>query len=360
MLQQTQVTTVIPYYKRFLKTFPNLKALATNKQDTVLHLWSGLGYYARARNLHACAKIIYRDYAGCFPSTIEALQNLPGIGRSTAGAILSFAMQTRAPILDGNVKRVFIRFHAIQQLGRKRPRLFPLLISPARETRADDDQRGALHCSPLDSPAPLSPLQAAEISYYAKKDLWPLVEHYLPQQNFTHYNQALMDIGSLICTRTKPKCNICPLQKHCEAFKQNLTDVLPLKKKPKILPIKKTYLLIIINNKQEILLEQRAPVGIWGGLWSFPECDKKSNIAINLQKLYGLKVNSKKSLLSFRHTFSHFHLDITPIVVTTQSISTQVMENKPIIWHNPHKTFKHGLPQPITRLLKYLRKGVIA
>ncbi len=307
MLQQTQVKTVIPYYQRFLKTFPTLKSLATSSQDTVLHLWSGLGYYARARNLHACAKIIYRDYAGCFPSTLEALQHLPGIGRSTAGALLSFAMRTRAPILDGNVKRVFIRFHAIKD---------------------------------------------------AEKDLWDLVENYLPKKNVAHYNQALMDIGSLICTRTKPACVSCPLQKQCEAFKQNLTNVLPLKKKQKTLPIKKTYLLIIFNNKQEILLEQRAPVGIWGGLWSFPECKNKT--LLNLQKNYGLKITSRKRLSTFRHTFSHFHLDITPLVITTEFISTQVMENKPIIWHNPHKPFKYGLPKPITRLLEYIEKGVIA
>ncbi len=310
MLQQTQVKTVILYYQRFIKIFPNLKALATSNIDTVLHLWSGLGYYARARNLHASAKIIQQNHAGRFPRTIEDLQQLPGIGRSTAGAILSFSMNTRAPILDGNVKRVFIRFHAIKN---------------SKKTN----------------------------------ELWELVEIYLPQKNIAQYNQALMDIGSLICTRTKPKCCNCPLQKHCQALKQNLTDVLPIKQKQKTSPIKKTYLLIIMNNKQEILLEQRAPVGIWGGLWCFPACDNPNNIETDLQKKYGLKIQSKKLLPAFRHTFSHFRLDITPIVLTTQFISTQIMENKPIIWHNPHTPFKYGLPQPITKLLKYFEKEVI-
>ena len=219
MLQQTQVTTVIPYYQKFLKSFPSLKSLAIAHEDNVLSHWSGLGYYARARNLHKTAKIIVEKYQGKFPQDIEEISSLPGIGRSTAGAILSFGMDTRAAILDANVKRVLSRFHAIEGLA----------------------------------------TQSTTI-----KELWRIAELYTPSARVNHYNQAMMDLGATICIRNKPSCHKCPLMQDCKAHALGREKDFPFKKIKKDKPLKKTRLLIIKNENNEILLEKRPPVGIWG------------------------------------------------------------------------------------------------
>jgi len=222
MLQQTQVSTVIPYYERFLQRFPDVQALAAAPIDEVLHLWTGLGYYARARNLHKAAQLLVERFDGEFPETVEEVAGLPGIGRSTAGAILSLSRQQRAVILDGNVKRVLSRFHAVGDTG------------SAQE-----------------------------------KILWQHAEAHTPQKRVHHFNQVMMDLGATVCTRAKPACLLCPLQSHCAALKEGEPTAYPAKKAARAVPEKSTTLLVLLNAEGEVLLEQRPPAGIWGGLWSF-------------------------------------------------------------------------------------------
>jgi len=305
MLQQTQVTTVIPYFEKFMRKFPTTKSLANAKLDDVLVLWAGLGYYSRAKNLHKAAQIIKNDFRGTFPNNLEELQELPGIGRSTAGAILSFAFKKPTAILDGNVKRIFIRFHGIR-------------VS-MNDTKA-------------------------------QKTLWKIAENYLPQKNIVAYIQDLMDPGATLCTRNKPKCHECPFQKNCEAYQTDKTKTLPLKIKRKILPIRKSYFLILQDQVQKILLVKRPPIGIWSNLWSLPEIKKLNKLELILNQ-YHLKMISQKKLSPFRHTFSHFHLDITPIMLHVRSKS-MIMENDQTTWINANNVRQFGLPKPVSDLLK--------
>ncbi len=307
MLQQTQVQTVIDYFNRFIQRFSSVEKLAAASLDEVLHLWTGLGYYSRARNLHKTAQIIATQYNGRFPDKVEQLQQLPGIGRSTAGAIASFAYQESAAILDGNVKRVFCRVFAVEGW------------------------------------AGLSNVQ---------KILWELVEKYKPKKNIAAYNQALMDIGALICTRSKPQCAICPLQKNCQAFINDLTDQLPTKKQKKIVPIRKTHFLIIENQQGHILLQQRPPAGIWGGLWCFPEIQSDKTVERWCQQQLGLQVKAIEQYKQFRHSFSHYHLDITALkmrVVGKQQHS--IGEPKQQIWFAGSKSPLIGFAAPVKKLL---------
>ncbi|HSW70342.1 MAG TPA: A/G-specific adenine glycosylase, partial [Gammaproteobacteria bacterium] len=221
MLQQTQVTTVIPYYQRFMERFPDIKTLANADEDTVMHYWSGLGYYRRARYLHAAAKKIMSDFHGKFPDNLADLITLPGIGRSTAGAILSIAFQKQAAILDGNVKRVLTRLHGI--------------------TDSIDE-----------------------------KTLWPLAEKYTPIHRTDHYAQAMMDLGATLCVRGKPRCEVCPFNKKCVAHTKDIAASLPIKKPRKSLPVHEATFLIL-RHKDLVLLEKRAPIGVWAGLWSLPQ-----------------------------------------------------------------------------------------
>src|SRR5690554_4896984 len=226
MLQQTQVATVIPYFERFMERFPSVQALAEADQDEVLKYWAGLGYYARARNLHKAAQQVCNEFGGQFPDTVEGLSQLSGIGRSTAGAIVSIAFQKRAAILDGNVKRVLARHHAIEG--------WPGQTETLRR-------------------------------------LWDHAEQHTPKLRSNHYTQAMMDLGATVCTRSKPACNRCPVANTCEAFAQANINAYPGRKPKKILPIKTVQLLMLRNPAGDILLQQRPVTGIWGGLWSFPE-----------------------------------------------------------------------------------------
>lgn len=311
MLQQTQVNTVIPYFQAFMKKFPTVKALAEAKEDEVLHHWTGLGYYARARNLHKTAKIIQQEYKGKFPQGAELLQTLPGIGRSTAGAIASFTMNERAPILDGNVKRVLARFAAVEGWSGE-PK--------------------------------------------ALKTLWDLAEYYTPHENLPAYTQAMMDLGAMICTRTKPQCDKCPLAKECVGYKQGNPTDYPGKKAKKALPEKETQFVLFVNGKQEVLLEKRAPAGLWGGLWCFPEYKGTEALSTWCKKQFGLSILSEEYWPTFRHTFSHFHLDITPLVLQVESIGRCVMENAAQVWYNPVKPKELGFAAPTQKLLQQLIK----
>lgn len=309
MLQQTQVNTVIPYYQRFIGHFPNIHALAHAETEQVFFLWAGLGYYQRARHAHQTAKIIVEKYAGHFPETIPALRELPGIGESTAGAIVSLAFNKYGPILDGNAKRVLARFNGLQDA----------------------------------------------LNAQMQKLLWNFAHYYTPKRPAA-YTQAIMDLGSLICTRAHPKCLSCPLNHHCIAYKKNLTEKIPLAKKSPSLP-KKQKTFFIFKHGSYILLSKRPMKGIWGGLWSFPEKDgnlSHKNLELFCEKHFSIPLLSARLLRSFKHTFTHFHLKIFPIVfeVTTLFEPSFLKDSKmSFLWYNLKKPIALGLPKPISSII---------
>ncbi len=307
MLQQTQVVTVIPYFNKFIKQYPTAKELANAPLDNVLSLWAGLGYYARARNLHKAAQQI--DKSG-FPETLDALVDLPGVGRSTAGAILSIAFSKSHAILDGNVRRVLARFKGIE---------------------------GWTGGSAVN------------------KQLWDLSEYYTPEERSADYTQAMMDLGATVCTRSKPLCLQCPLQIDCQALLQDKVHLLPTPKVSKKIPVKQLVFILATNKKGEVLLEKRPPVGIWGGLWSVPELESKLDILAWIEK-HDLTVHETKELTVKRHTFSHYHLDYLPIQLTVDSPTNNVMEADLRIWykHMQHKNI--ALPAPIKQLFDELKE----
>ncbi len=305
MLQQTQVKTVIPYYLKFTSHYPDIESLALAEQDDVLHLWTGLGYYARARNLHKTAQIIHQEHQNQFPKDSEGLQNLPGIGRSTAGAILSFAYGQDETILDGNVKRILCRCYQIQGWS--------------GHTKT-------------------------------QKHLWELIEALCPKQNCDHFNQALMDLGSSLCSRSKPDCQLCPLNQLCLAYNNKQTHLYPQSKAKIKKPTKATYLLVIKNTLGEYFLEKRPQKGIWGGLWSFPQVEQSKQIQLWLDKHHLVSTAEIIEKAEFKHTFSHYHLLITPIFITVKN-DYSVHELNQQLWFNPEKPLKLGLPAPIKKLI---------
>jgi A/G-specific adenine glycosylase len=309
MLQQTQVATVLPYYQRFMARFPTLAALADGDLDDVLHLWSGLGYYARARNLHAAARLVQARHGGRIPADLASIQALPGIGRSTAGAILALAAGQRHPILDGNVKRVLARFHAVAGWPGQR--------------------------SVLDS-------------------LWELAERYTPSHRVADYTQAMMDLGAMICTRSRPGCSACPLAAGCLAHTQGRETDYPGRKPRRQLPVRETRMLMLATGGGDVLLERRPPTGIWGGLWSFPECPPETEPADWCAEHLGLRVIAVEPWSTLRHTFSHFHLDITPVRATVADTANRVMDTGRFVWYNTHQPDERGLAAPVQRLLTIL------
>jgi len=309
MLQQTQVATVIPYYRRFMARFPDVQSLAAAHEDAVLHHWSGLGYYARARNLHKAAQVIASRHQGVFPLDIETVMQLPGIGRSTAGAILALAAGQVHPILDGNVKRVLARLHAVEG--------WP---------------------------------GAKEI----ENRLWNLARQYTPERRVAHYTQAIMDLGATLCTRGRPLCQRCPVQDNCLAFAQNRMKEFPTPKPRGSLPIRSTRLLLVRNTAEAVLLVKRPPAGIWGGLWSLPECDAGDDIMKWCRRHLGCSVSKERYWPSLRHTFSHFHLDIHPVLLRLNGKATSVMDDAGTVWYNPVEPQDLGLAAPVKRLLNQL------
>ena len=306
MLQQTQVNTVIPYYQRFLTRFPSPCSLAGAGEDEVLHYWSGLGYYARARNLHRAAGIICDRYNGHFPGDFEAVLALPGIGRSTAGAILAQALEQRHPILDGNVKRLLSRYHGIDGW-------------PGQPS--------------------------------VEKQLWHWAERHTPHQRLADYTQAIMDLGATLCTRGKPKCDTCPLNNNCEAFAQDRVSELPTPKPRKPLPVKKIHMLLLINQQGEVLLEKRPPVGIWGGLWSLPEASLEDDIEQHCRERWGFIVSKESEGPILRHSFSHYHLDITPCRLRVENPGARVMEAERLVWYNLKNPDRLGMAAPVKYLI---------
>ncbi len=309
MLQQTQVQTVIPYFERFMAAFPTTADLAGAEQDQVLHLWTGLGYYARARNLHRAARMIVNDLDGRFPGDLEGLCALPGIGRSTAGAIISIAGGQRAAILDGNVKRVLARHGAIAGW----------------------------------------PGQTAVL-----KQLWALAETYTPDQRCGDYSQAMMDLGATLCTRAAPDCQRCPVATDCRARDSGQQTAYPGKKPRKTLPVKQTTLLMIRTPEGETWLEKRPGAGIWGGLFCFPEVNDSADCHTWCLDRWGTEPLSTEPWEPFRHTFSHYHLDIQPVAVTLTARPAAIMEAPDSLWYNMRQPPAVGLAAPVTRLLAKL------
>lgn len=309
MLQQTQVATVIPYFERFMDRFPTIYELAMASQDEVLHLWTGLGYYARGRNLHRCAQAVVAKYEGEFPDDVAALSQLPGIGKSTAGAIISIAYNKRAVILDGNVKRVLARFHAISGW-------------PGKTSVANT--------------------------------LWRHAERHTPHRRCDAYSQAIMDLGATLCTRSQPQCQICPLQSHCTAFRRGDPQSFPGKKPKKTLPVKKNQLLMIIHRDDNtVWLQRRPPQGIWGGLWSFPELAPDSDPVSCVEHRFG-KVISVDNWPVFRHTFTHYHWDIQPVFIVVGAVHDVLHEDRERQWFAHAQIAALGLSAPIKRLLTKL------
>ena len=310
MLQQTQVASVTPYFQRFIQRFPNLKQLANAPLDDVLHLWTGLGYYARGRNLHKTAQIIQTNFGGRFPRQLDTVMSLPGIGRSTAGAILAQACEQSQPILDGNVKRVLSRLHAIEG--------WPGL--PAVE-----------------------------------QQLWSLAELYTPKTRIVDYTQAIMDLGATLCKRSTPACPACPLSIGCEARQQGRQAEFPQRKPRKVLPQKSTRMLLLEDDQQQLLLVQRPPAGIWGGLWSLPECPEHADIEQWCRQQFGLDIRHSQPLPSLQHSFSHFRLEIQPIYAQVRPNGQQVLEPAALLWYNPQQPRRLGLPTPVKALIEQSR-----
>lgn len=308
MLQQTQVATVIPYYERFMASFPNVFALAKATQDEVLKHWAGLGYYARGRNLHACAQTVVELHQGVFPNTVEELVGLSGIGRSTAGAIISLSSGTRAVILDGNVKRVLARYHGIEGW-------------PGKTAVANT--------------------------------LWEHAETHTPEQRCDDFNQAMMDLGATLCTRSKPNCEQCPLNAECFSIKTGRQLEFPNKKPKKATPVKTTQWLIMRNTEQEIYLEQRPSQGIWGGLWSFPEIDQDESGKSYCEAHYG-QTKSHYQKAVFRHTFSHYHLEIQPTFIEISKPTQYIRSDNLQRWFSPNELSAIGLPAPVKAILDTL------
>jgi len=312
MLQQTRVSVVVPYFERFMERFPALSNLAAAELDEVLHLWSGLGYYARARNLHRAARIVVSEHGGEFPRTLDRLRGLPGIGRSTAGAILSLACGQRHPILDGNVKRVLARCFAV----------------------------------------PGWPGGAAVIDR-----LWALSEHCTPRVRVAEYNQAMMDLGATLCARSRPDCGRCPLAIGCEALARGNPTGYPHPKPRRSIPVRETRMLAVLNGVGEVLLERRPAVGVWGGLWSLPECGPDLPPEDWCRDRLGAVPRRVEKLSSRRHTFSHFHLDITPLRVPLEGEPKAVAEDDGHLWYNPRSPAPVGLAAPVARILREIAKA---
>ncbi len=311
MLQQTQVITVIPYFERFMQQFPDLMALATAHEDAVLHAFAGLGYYSRARNLHRAAKMLVAQKKD-FPCTLEALLALPGIGLSTAGAILAIAFNQPAAILDGNVKRVLARFHGITQAINEKT---------------------------------------------VEAELWQLAIRYTPKKRVADYTQAMMDLGATLCTRSKPNCTHCPLAIACVAYAKGLTAIIPQKKKASPLPTRAATFLIL-KKGSHILLQKRAARGIWGGLWCLPEMEgepEKKRLRLFCQQHFATVLTTFAALTPFRHTFSHYHLMLHPVVITLEKRRSIPMDYTREIWYNLQQPDTVGLPKPIQLIMSELQ-----
>jgi len=303
MLQQTQVSTVIPYFERFMQRFPDVHSLADAPADEVLHLWTGLGYYARARNLHRAAQLIRDIHRGEFPQSLEAAMELPGVGRSTAGAILAISAGARHAILDGNVKRVLARYYGVD---------------------------GA-------------PDEAATLA-----QLWKLADENTPTDGVATYTQAIMDLGATLCTR-KPRCADCPIATDCRARIEGRQNELPAAKRKRAARKRKTAVMLVARRASEVLLVQRPPSGIWGGLWCLPEFEHRDAAEAYAQNTLASATLARAPLPDIEHSFTHFDLVITPVVASCRG-ETRVRDGNGL-WYDLKQPARVGLPAPIKTLL---------
>jgi len=305
MLQQTQVSTVVPYFERFMQRFPDLAALAAADIDEVLHLWSGLGYYARARNLYRAAQTIRDEHGGEFPDDIEKVTALPGIGRSTAGAILALALDQRHAILDGNVKRVLSRCFLVQ--------------GSASEARIDHE-------------------------------LWRLAETHTPPDRAAEYTQAIMDLGATICVRSRPLCIACPLEAACAAHLAGRQHEIPQPKVRALRKLRSVWVVLACSEDGHILLEHRPPSGIWGGLWGLPEFPSRAVARHWCEERF--QNPNTQSWPAIRHSFTHFDLDLNPLIVKVRAKDLAVHDDGEKLWYHPSKPAKVGLPAPIKTIIQ--------
>jgi A/G-specific adenine glycosylase len=311
MLQQTQVATVIPYFKKFILKFPTIKSLASAQEDDVLQLWTGLGYYSRARNIVKTAHIIQTLHLGEFPTEVDLLIELPGIGRSTAGAIISLALEAKAAILDGNVKRVLARYHGISG--------WP--------------GHGKI-----------------------EKKFWTVAEASLPDKDYRTYSQSLMDLGATLCTSTTPECTRCPLRKGCHAKKNHVINNFPGKKPHQIIKRQNFFFIMVINKLGNILLQKQPGKGVWGGLWSFPKATNKKDCDIFLNDLFTVKWQKVKEMDTFQHRLTHLEFRITPLLFSSSATTKEAELTSNLKWHNIHRTISVGLPSPVKKLILEIAK----
>ncbi|MDE0062801.1 MAG: A/G-specific adenine glycosylase [Gammaproteobacteria bacterium] len=307
MLQQTRVQTVIPYYERFMARFPDVASLARADLDEVLHLWTGLGYYARGRNLHRAAIQIEQGGSG-FPSTREGLEALPGVGRSTAAAVLALAYGKQAAILDGNVKRVLSRFHAVE---------------------GDVSRTATLN------------------------ELWEHAGSHTPERRLGHYAQAIMDLGATVCVRRAPKCDLCPVAGRCKAFANGRAEEFPHRRRSRHKPVRRSRMYVIATHSGAFLLERRRAAGVWGGLWTPPQRSGDCT-PMEICRELGIderSVEQHRTGAVFRHTFSHFHLDIEPVYLVLDKKPGQAAEGERTRWYRPGGTQPVGMPAPAVKLL---------
>jgi A/G-specific adenine glycosylase len=304
MLQQTQVATVIGYYERFMQRFPDVQTLAAAPMDDVLHLWSGLGYYSRARNLHQAAQILVRERDGHFPDEVDALAQLPGIGRSTAAAIVAIAWDRRATILDGNVKRVLARYFAVDGAPNERT---------------------------------------------VELRLWKHAEDCTPGSGCAVYTQAIMDFGATLCTRRNPLCMHCPLQHSCQAFASGRVADLPAPRKRLNRPTRRVVMLLAVSEQGDVLLQRRPSRGIWGGLWSLPEFASAEAAAQFCERELRMQTSHTQQMTVVRHAFTHFDLEITPMRVSLTGPLAGAGEGA--VWYNARVPGRIGMPAPVATLL---------
>lgn len=309
MLQQTQVATVVPYYERFMARFPDVHALASAPVDEVLHLWTGLGYYARARNLHRAAQQVVTQYDGEFPHTLDEMQALPGIGRSTAGAILALARAQRHPILDGNVKRVLARYFAVHGY----------------------------------------PGEAA-----VERQLWAYAEQCTPHTRIGEYTQAIMDLGATVCVRTRPACDLCPVRERCAARLSHLQASLPTPRPRKARPKRRAFALIVVRQDGAVLLERRPAVGLWGGLWTLPQFETADAALAWLQARSLCHEFSliERDLPVYNHAFTHFDLALQPWVLRLPTPGGSLADAEHLCWYDPAQPQRIGLSKPALDLMK--------
>jgi A/G-specific adenine glycosylase len=316
MLQQTQVSAVIPYYQRFLAAFPDIAALADATEDRVMQHWAGLGYYARARNLHRAAKQIVAQHGGLFPNTLDEIVALPGIGRSTAAAIAVFAHAQRAAILDGNVKRVFARHFGVE---------------------------GDVKSKPVED------------------RLWSRAEQELPRSGVEAYTQGLMDLGATLCTRTKPACERCPVRATCVARAEGRVDTLPGRSASRELPHRELRMLILIASG-EVLLEKRPSPGIWGGLWSLPEVSMRDDVLAAVSERYSVNARVVREHPVVPHGFTHYSLSIYPVelAVSKRAGVRAAAGDERVVWVDVHDARAAAVPAPVKRILSAVAESLVA